>query len=350
MRSPFFWRTKCQATTEPLAGKPVVAIVPVAQLEPAVTPVPAAAAQPPAMRQVYALALQDERAIQPQIAPDPAQMSLLLAASQAFAQIGTEPRYTPRRPAMLAQLLQALSDENASLRELSRIVAKDPQLTGNLLRTANSVFYNTTGTPVESVERAAAMLGTAGIRRLLAASLMQPLATGPASEMGLFVEIIWEHALYSASASEAWVSHSQDADPFIAHLLALVHGLGCVAVYRVLTDLYAARPELQRDPATIADALETNAAVIASRIAAHWGLSVATQQALETQSSAAPNNEPSKLARALQFGLLSGAMIMLCARGKLTEPAGLEGIEAGGFQGTASARIWERLVRAYVRP
>jgi HD-like signal output (HDOD) protein len=301
------------------------------------------------MRQVYALALEDERATQPPASTDAAQMDLLVAASKAFAQIGVESRYTPRRPSMLAQLLEALTDEEASLRELTRIVSKDPQLTGNLLRTANSPMYRVSSAPVESVERAATLLGTGGIRTLLAASLMQPLATGPSSGLGRFGDMVWEHSLYSASAAEAWAGRQPDADPFTAHLLALMHGLGSVAVYRVLSDLYAARPGLAPDPATIADALETNSAVIAARIAAHWGLSERTQQALEKQSSAAPAHAPSALSHALQFGLLAGAATMLCLKGRLSEEEGLATIEAGGFPGQPAPRIWDRLLLAYVR-
>jgi HD-like signal output (HDOD) protein len=300
------------------------------------------------MLQVFALALQDARAELPPANPDPAQMQLLLAASQAFAQIGTEPRYTPRRPSLLPQLLEALNDEDASLRALSRIVAQDPALTGELLRTANSALYRVSSTPVEGVERATAMLGTTGIRNLISASLVRPLAA--AGGLGRFGDTVWEHSLYSASAAEAWAARAQDTDPFAAHLVALLHGLGCVAVYRVLVDLHAAQPGLRPDAALIASALATNAAVTAARIAASWGLSERTRQALESQSSAAPVNEPSPLARALQFGLLTGAVTLLCKHGRLDDTAALARIKAAGFQEPSAERIWDRLFRAYVRP
>ncbi|MEO8315294.1 MAG: HDOD domain-containing protein [Pseudomonadota bacterium] len=343
----FFGRRKPQPQhPDPFVVQPV-APPPVAK--PAPQSAATSAPQPSAMRQVYALALNDERAVQALATPDLAQMNLLVAASQAFAKIGTEPRYTPRQPSMLAQVLEALSDDEASLRELSRIVSKDPQLTGNLLRASNSPMYRVSSSPVESVERAAALLGTTGIRTLLAASLMQPLATGPASGLGLFGEIVWEHSLYSASAAEAWAGRKADADPFTAHLLALMNGLGCVAVYRVLNDLHAAQPGLVPDAAVIADALETHSALIAARIATHWGLSERTRQALEAQSSAGPVNARSGLAQALQFGLLAGAMTMLCRKRKVTEEDGLARIEAGGFPGEPVPRIWDRLLLAYGR-
>jgi HD-like signal output (HDOD) protein len=346
VRFPFFWRSKPPPQPDQFAVRPESP----SESPPAPDHAAGAAPQLAALRQVYALALHDERAAQPTTDSDPAQVHLLLAASQALAQIGVEPRYTPRQPSMLAQLLEALSDDEASLRELSRIVSKDPQLTGNLLRSANSPLYRVSSSPVESLERAAAVLGTTGMRTLLAASVMQPLASGPTSGLGRFGEIIWEHSLYVASAAEAWAGRKSNADPFTAHLLGLMHGLGCVAVYRVISDLYTARPGVPADPATIADALETNAAVTAARIAAHWGLSDRTQQALESQSSAAPVNARSPLSQALQFGLLAGSMTILCRKRKLTEEAGLAAIEAGGFPGEPAPRIWNRLLLAYGKP
>jgi HD-like signal output (HDOD) protein len=340
----FFWRRKRQSVAMPAAAP---APLPVAS-----TPIAVAAAATPLpapMRQLYALALGDEAAHLALTRQDPAQTNLLLTASKTLAAIGTESRYIPRQPSMLAQLLETLSDDAASLRDLSRIVTQDAQLTGNMLRTANSAMYRVSDHPVESIERAAALLGTAGMRRLLAASLMQPLATGPTSGLGKFGDLIWEHSLCSAAAAEAWASRSQDSDAFTAHLLALMHGLGSGAVYRVVGDLCAAQPALHLEPATAVEALDTNSAVVAARIAAHWGLSERTRQALEAQSSAAPSSAVSPLSRSLQFGLTAGATVLLHRAGKVTAEQGLGAIEAAGFAGGPVPRIWDRLLLAYGR-
>jgi len=327
-----------------------------APAEPAVAAPPAAAAAPvrfmapasPHLR-VNALALEDPRVADAQYSPDPAAMQLLMGAGQEFARIGTEPRYTPRRPSLLPQLVEAVGDEDASLKALSRIIAQDPSLTGELLRTANSALYRVSGNPIESVERAAAMLGTQGLRTLIAAALVKPLAADPAGGRGRFGEIAWEHSLYSASAAEAWAARAQDCDPFTAHLLGLMYGLGAVAVYRVMIDLgrQAAQPT---EPVVIGYALETQAAVTAKRIAASWGLSERTQEALEAQSAAAPSMESTPLGRALAFGRLAGALIVLCRHQRSDEAESTAVLAAAGYTGTALDRIWDRLLRAYVRP
>jgi HD-like signal output (HDOD) protein len=303
----------------------------------------------PVHRLVYALALNDSRAAEPDATPDASQNQVLMAASQTVAQVGTEPRYTPQRPSLLPQLLEVINDEEASLRTLSRMVAQDPRLTGEMLRTANSPLYRVSAAPVESIERAAALLGTRGIRMLISAVLMKPLAQA-GGRTGRFGEIAWEHSTYSASAADAWAARSQDADPFAAQMLALLHGLGVVTVYRVLVDIYAAHPGLKRDAAAMASALDTSATMAAGSIAASWGLSDRMRRALEAQSAAAPIGDASPLARALQFGLMAGGLTLLCRHGRLTEEAAEEQITAGEFQGPLATRVWERLVRAYIRP
>jgi hypothetical protein len=280
---------------------------------------------------IYALALRDERAADADTRPEAAHTQLLMAAASEFALVGKEPRYTPRQPSLLPQLLEAVNDEDASLRALSRMVGQDPELTGELLRSANSPLYRVSATPVESVERATAVLGTQGIRTLIATRLVQPLA-GEGGQLGHFGEVIWASALYSASAAEAWAARSQDADPFAAHLLALLHGLGSMTAYRV------------------SGALQANAAPAAARIAANWGLSERTCQALEAQSSPTAPAGLSALARALRFGLLTGALALLCRNARLTQDQAVQQLDAAGFGDAQAARVWDRMLQAYVRP
>ncbi|MGC4028854.1 MAG: HDOD domain-containing protein [Steroidobacteraceae bacterium] len=298
--------------------------------------------------ELYAQALEDERAADPHAQPAPEHVSVLLAASREIAQVGSEPRYTPRQPAMLPQIMEAVNDEDASLRSLSRIIAQDPELTSDLLRAANSPLYRVSSTPVESIERAAALVGTQGIRTLITAALMKPLAAAGSGAAGRFGEVMWEHSLYSASAAEACAARTQDCDPYTAHLLGLLHGLGSVAVYRALMNQYAAHPGLVPDAAALSQSLGAQSAVTAQRIAANWGLSDRTQEALESQSSAAPVSMDSPLGRALRFGRTAGALVLLCVHGRISADGGHAQLAAAGYGSPQMQRIWERLIKAYV--
>jgi HD-like signal output (HDOD) protein len=179
---------------------------------------------------------------------------------------------------------------------------------------------------------------------------VKPLAehdSGAAS--GRFGELSWEHSIFSASAAEAWAARTQDCDPFTAHLLGLMHGLGDVTVHRVMRDTIARQPAANA-PLLIAHALDTQGAVTARRIASSWGLSERTQEALEAQSAAAPALEVTPLARALRFGRHAGAVAQLCRHGKMDEARAVQSLAGAGFAGPQVERIWDRLVRAYVHP
>ena len=86
--------------------------------------------------------------------------------------------------------------------EISRIIAQDPALTGNLLRIANSPMYRVSSLPVESIDRAVTLVGVQGIRSIIATALAAAGHVRWQRHFSRFPELVWEHTLYSASAAE----------------------------------------------------------------------------------------------------------------------------------------------------
>ena len=255
-----------------------------------------------------------------------------------------KPEYAPRRPLLLPKLVQAVNDENVSRRELAVLIAQDPALAGNLLRLANSAMYRVSAEPVESIDRAVALLGTSGIRSLMAAALLQPVFRTAAGELKRFPEVTWEHTQYAASAAEAYAAIIADEDPFAAQLLALLLGLGTILTFRACMDEYAAR-SATADAATLALLIEQHAATVASRIAHDWELSSRMLTALEEQSPYSRAASRSGLGQALGFGRYCGKVAVLRRAGRLDDDAALAAIRAGGYAGASCERIWARLAK-----
>jgi hypothetical protein len=80
----------------------------------------------------------------------------------------------PRVPEVIPQLLRSLGDEDVSAAELSRQVAQDVVLVAEVIREANSAYYQPI-TPVKTVEAAIMMLGQNGLRMLLARVAFRPV-------------------------------------------------------------------------------------------------------------------------------------------------------------------------------
>ncbi len=87
-----------------------------------------------------------------------------------------DPNYFPRRPTLMPQLLQAVNDPTAAAERISRIIAHDPVLTGDVLRLANSSIHRSSPVPIDSILPQAG-LSQPGLRCLGVAVDREPAST-----------------------------------------------------------------------------------------------------------------------------------------------------------------------------
>ncbi len=281
----------------------------------------------------------------------PPQRELLLIAENAdavFDKLATEPRYVMRRPMMLPQLLRAVHDKKSTQHQLANIFARDPALAGNLLKVANSPVYRVSEDPVESLDRAVAMLGTDGLHSLIATVLVQPVFKLAATHYPRFPEIVWEHTFRAASAAENYAAQVENADPFVAQLLALTMGLGAIVVYRIVADRAQTLLEGRAPhPAVIISLIDSQCAGVAKRVAASWDLSERVLTALEEQrprDTALPSEPPSPLGRSLAFGRKLAALAVLFEHGRISEGTVRASMALQGASAEQFDSIWIKLI------
>jgi HD-like signal output (HDOD) protein len=261
---------------------------------------------------------------------------LIRAGSAALSRVELQARYLPRRPSLLPRLLSAMNSDSNSMRDLAAIIGGDPTLLGNLLRVANSVFYRGTARPVQSLERAVTLVGTDGIRSVIATSLIHPVMASGGGQFAKFPETVWEQTQYAADAAEAHALSVERADGFNARLLALLHGLATNTVFRVLRDEVLTGCDASATPA-VARLLEDWVVPMARRIAVAWEL----PQELQAVLTASCEQEP--LARSLFFGRLAGAQIVMVKRGRLKEASARAILMASDSRRVQIGRLWSRL-------
>ncbi|QNH17626.1 HDOD domain-containing protein [Xanthomonas sp. SS] len=272
---------------------------------------------------LYALAFAGVPAPEPSAASRAGQAEIAAAAVAVLARIDAHPRYTPRRPQLLPQLTRAINDPDVGAQAIAAILGQDPALAGNLLRIANSAVYRRHAEPIESLERAVALLGTEGLRQIVLAALLQPVIADDGSAFGRCAALLWEHTLLSAKAT---ARHAEDAtreDPAAAQLLALLYGLGTVAVVQVVRDAYARHAAVRPDPDVVAGLLENWTGPCAKAISADWGLSERVQKALE-QTGAPALHGGSALARSLRSTRALVAADLLAARDRQHDVTGAD--------------------------
>jgi HD-like signal output (HDOD) protein len=277
------------------------------------------------------------------IEPSADQAGLAAAADAILSRIETQPRYTPRRPQLLPQLMRTVHDPDASGRDIAAIIGQDPALAGNLLRIASSAFHRVQAEPVESIERAVALVGTDGIRRIVAAALVQPVISDGGGVFGRFPAIVWEHTLVAAAAAAEHARRVERDDAFAAQLVALLQGLGSIIVVQVVRDQYAGRPDCVPDARIAGALLERWGVSTARRIAERWELTDRMDIALADQQRDVVASELSPLGRSLRFGQLAGAVAMLCRHGRMDEVEARQVMAALDPDSDAVEEIWRRL-------
>ncbi|HEX6638235.1 MAG TPA: HDOD domain-containing protein [Steroidobacteraceae bacterium] len=296
-----------------------------------------------ALRQFISFALDEKRADTPGREELALLEPMIQAASAAISRLEVQAKYLPRRPSLLPRLLSAMNSDGNSMRDLAAIIKGDPTLLGNLLRVANSVFYRVSDKPVESLERAVTMVGTDGIRSVIATALVHPVMATGSGWFARFPETIWEQTQYAADAAEAYAQSVERVDGFHARMLALVHGLATNTVFRIVRDeVLTGRSEAAK-PA-VAKLLDQWVAPTARRIAASWDLPPELQFVLESPTDQSP------LGRALFFGRLAGSQVVMVRRGRVKETSARATVLASGSQRMQMDRLWGRIAASCLQP
>jgi HD-like signal output (HDOD) protein len=282
---------------------------------------------------------------------DPAHELVVAAALAAIGDPASQRKYFPRRPNLLPELIRAISDEGVSVRQLVPIVAQDPALVGNLLRVANSSYYRVTQRAVETIERAIVVLGSDGLRSVMAAALMQPIFHVPgAGGASRFPEIVWEHAVRSAHAAIPHAALVERANPFAAELLTLISGLAEIVLFRAVLEHCPRTAEGGSvDPLVIAAILDSHSASFAWHIGADWRLSEEMLAALEEQMIA--GSEPATpLGRSLRFGRRAGALAVLHANSTISDASLRASLPPSGLSPAHLESMLKRLLRPHEDP
>ena len=243
------------------------------------------------------------------------------AVVAALGRADLSPRYTPRRPQLLPQLIQSVNDTAASSRSISAIIGQDALLAANLLRIANSPVYRLQPRAVESIERAVTLVGTDGIRQIISAALVQPVMNAHGHGGSRFPDLVWEYSMRVSAAAADHARSVEHDDGFAAQLMGLLQGLGAVVVMQAAQDEYARHPGLQPSPWALRMLLERCTQTTAARIASHWQLAPAIGQALHDGDTAAA--QQSALGRALQFGRTAAAAAVLCQERQMEDEQAL---------------------------
>lgn len=155
-------------------------------------------------------------------------------------------RYLPPVPGVFAELVQLLHDESVDMRTLGRVIGRDPAMSINVLRVANSAFYGLSNR-VRTIEHAVTMLGLREITGVCmaceTARVFKPLPGDKHVDLHAF----WLHSVATAVLSRVFSSQFRVEPQGQAYLAGLLHDIGQLIMDRFLHDEYKQVVQLTYD-------------------------------------------------------------------------------------------------------
>jgi HD-like signal output (HDOD) protein len=254
--------------------------------------------------------------------------------------------YFPRRPMQLPKLLRALNDDEAARKDLVRLILEDPTLAGSVLQRANSAFHRVSPEPVENIDRAVMLLGTEGLRALMAAAILQPVFHVPRGYFENFAEVTWGQAERTSLAAEKY-ARLTGADPFVAQILGLITMLAHIVLFRLTMDKYRDQPNVLPRADVFITVIKEHRARMAGLIAKTWELSEVSLKALQDQEQQIPPEQMSMLGRSTYFSALCGGLATLAAAdGSCTDVEAQSLLQAQGLGEATRLALWSAATAA----
>ncbi len=145
--------------------------------------------------------------------------------------------FIPPIPAVIIELLKTLDDENANMSTIARVIAKDPPMSMNVLKVANSAFYRLAN-KVSNVDHAVKMLGVKEIS-MICVSCGAYQALKPARDAGTFsLQEFWKHSVATGVIARTLCKELSVGDRQTIYFGGLLHDIGKVVLDRFAHDVY----------------------------------------------------------------------------------------------------------------
>lgn len=153
--------------------------------------------------------------------------------------------FLPPLPAVMSDLIAALHSEDTDFRTLGRIISKDPSMTLDVLKIANSAFYGLQ-TKVTSIEQAVRMLGTSEIASLCISCSTSQSLKPPKGVETVDLKRFWRHSVATGVIAKIVCPMLKIGRWDNLYLAGLIHDVGAVVLDRFKHDVYKEILDLTR--------------------------------------------------------------------------------------------------------
>lgn len=205
----------------------------------------------------------------------------------------------PALPAVAMKARRLLGQANTPLKEVAKILEKDPVLAAELLRTANSAG-NRRNQKIHSIGQAVTLLGAKRVKSLLIAACAKKVFSSKIGAVNKSLMKLWEHSIAVANLCQDVAGLAAVEDTEIPYLTGLLHDIGKPIIGIYLLEFERALAERGGIPfkrlvneSQWLQLVHGNSEAVGAALARHWELPEEVAGAIEACDDYDPTNRNS---------------------------------------------------------
>lgn len=171
----------------------------------------------------------------------------------------------PTLPEVALRIRDVVEDENASITDLTKVIATDAALSARLIQVANSPLMRGSRT-VDTLDAAVARLGMKLIRDLATSIVVEQMFQPTSDLTDRKLHQLWQHSVAVAAIAHVLAGQFTKLVPEQAMLAGLVHDIGALPILTKVEDY----PALLEDEAAVDAILFAAHSRIGAAILASW--------------------------------------------------------------------------------
>ncbi|MCK5640376.1 MAG: HDOD domain-containing protein [Gammaproteobacteria bacterium] len=171
----------------------------------------------------------------------------------------------PTLPEVALKVRDAVNDENASTKDIAKVISSDAAISARLLQFANSPLMRASQ-PIDNLEGAVNRLGMRLVKDTVTSMAMEQMFQATSDVTDRKLREIWDHSSQVAAISHALASQFTKLKPEQAMLAGLVHDIGALPILTKAEDT----PELLADETKLDYILLTLHSQIGAAILKTW--------------------------------------------------------------------------------
>ncbi len=196
----------------------------------------------------------------------------LLKELNALNTAGRCKHFLPSLPKIVQNLFAELEREDISMPKVLSLIRQDPGISGNLIKMANSVYFNPAGAKISTINHAISLIGLSRLKNLVFSALLEDQVLTETPFFKDFGVHLWSHCLQTAHLCRVISRKDYASIDYESHyLMGLLYDTGKLILLNMVNKILLDQPQLEQPgPWFLYRVFNTQAPKMTIQLAKKW--------------------------------------------------------------------------------